>query len=65
MADDETPAAEEYWLRDVATNILPKLPQDKGKALRVIKVLTQLVEWRTSGAAARKPTLTLIEGGLS
>jgi hypothetical protein len=65
MADDEMPAAEEYWFRNVATNILPKLPHDKSKALRVIRLLTDFVEWRASGATVRKPTLTVIEGGRS
>jgi hypothetical protein len=63
MADDETRLLEERRLRRTAANLLHELPANKDNALQVISFLWQLVEWRPSAPTARKPTLTVIEGG--
>jgi hypothetical protein len=63
MADNEMPFLEERRLWRVAANLLPELPVDKDKAQRVIGFLWQLLELRPSAPMARKPILTIIEGG--
>jgi hypothetical protein len=62
MADDEVPQDDE-WLQTVACNLLPRLPSNRDKALRVIGHLSALVQSRDSARAKPRPTLTIVGGG--
>jgi hypothetical protein len=62
MFDDEVPRDDE-WLHAVACNLLPRLPSNRDKALRVIGHLSVLVQSRRSPSAKLRPTLTLVGGG--
>jgi hypothetical protein len=62
MSDDEVPRDDE-WLRRLACNLLPRLPSDRDKALRVIGHLCALVQSRDGGGRRPRPTLTIVEGG--
>ena len=62
MSDDEVPRDDE-WLQRLACNLLPRLPSDRDKALRVIGHLCALVQSRDSGSARRRPILTIVGGG--
>jgi hypothetical protein len=62
MSDDEVPRDDE-WLRRLACNLLPRLPADRDKALRVISHLCALVQSRASVSTKPRPTLTIVDGG--
>jgi hypothetical protein len=62
MSGDEVPRDDE-WLRRLACNLLPRLPSDRDKALRVIAHLCALVQSRDSGSRKPRPTLTIVRGG--
>jgi len=59
---DEVPWDDE-WLRRLAGNLLPRLPSNRDKALRVIAHLCALVQSRGSASTKLRPTLTIVRGG--
>jgi hypothetical protein len=62
MSDDEVPRDDE-WLQTLACNLLPRLPSNKDRAMRVIGHLCVLVQSRDSASTKPRPTLTIVGGG--